>query len=292
MRIGRTPNWAANAKAVLALGRVSYLPTVWSNCLAGWWLAGGGPPGLLPVLLLSVSCLYLGGAFINDAADADYDRAFRRTRPIPAGAISPKAAGRWGLAWLVLGELGLLWLGRGPAGLGLMLILFMLLYNTLHRLVTFSPVLLGFCRFMVYVIAAASSADGVSGWALWCGLALGAYVTGLGLIARWRTTPNAVSYWPLLLLAIPAVLAMLMDTGHYRQDGVLLMAIQLLWTVRALRPTFWAAERNVDSTVADLVAGIAFVDWLAVADAPRTIAAVFIACFLLTLALQRFRLTA
>jgi hypothetical protein len=277
---------------LLALGRVSHLPTLWSNCLAGWWLAGWGNARGLPVLCIAVSLLYLGGAFLNDAFDADYDREFRRTRPIPAGAVSPEAAWRWGLVWLVLGEAGLLWLGRLPAGLGLALIACMLLYNTLHRLITFSPVLLGCCRFLIYVIAAATTAEGVNGWALWCGIALGVYVTGVGFIARWKNVRDSLAYWPLLLLALPGMLAMLMDTGRYRQDGLLLLAVQALWTLRCLRQTLWSAERRVEVTVSGLVAGIALVDWLAAVDASRPLAGAFIGCFLLTLALQRFRLTA
>ena len=30
-------------RTLLVLGRVSNLPTVWSNCLAGWLIAQGGP---------------------------------------------------------------------------------------------------------------------------------------------------------------------------------------------------------------------------------------------------------
>ena len=32
---------ASQLRTLLILGRVSNLPTVWSNCLAGWWLALG-----------------------------------------------------------------------------------------------------------------------------------------------------------------------------------------------------------------------------------------------------------
>ncbi len=285
----RTTGWGTSSRAFLALSRVSHLPTVWSNCLAGWWLGGGGNHQALPFLFAGATFLYLGGAFLNDAFDADYDRQYRRTRPIPSGAISPDAALRWGLTWMALGALSLLWLGQVSGGLALALAACILLYNTIHRLVTFSPVLLGLCRSLLYPIAASTAADGVTGWSLWCGLALGAYVAGLGFIARWENGRAPLSYWPLPLLAIPVLLALVMDTGRYREDGLLLAAVLLLWTLRCLRQTLWSAERKVDSTVAGLVAGIALVDWLAVADAPRALSAVFIACFLVTHLLQSFR---
>ena len=49
--------------AWLVLGRVSNLPTVWSNCLAGCWLGGWNRPG--PVLLLfGGTLLYTAGMFL------------------------------------------------------------------------------------------------------------------------------------------------------------------------------------------------------------------------------------
>ena len=167
-------------RTFLALARISYLPTVWSNCLAGWWLGGAGHYQALPFLLAGATCLYLGGAFLNDTFDAEFDRQHRRARPIPAGAIMPDAVRRWGLAWLALGELSLLWFGPVTGGLGLALICCILLYNAVHRWIVFSPVLLGICRFFLYVIGASTAVDGVTGWSIWCGLAVAGYLVGLG----------------------------------------------------------------------------------------------------------------
>src|SRR5213075_1303788 len=75
-------------RTFLILGRVSNLPTVWSNCLAGWWLGGGGNSGMLPFLFAGVTLLYLGGMFLNDAFDVEFDRQHREERPIPSGRIS------------------------------------------------------------------------------------------------------------------------------------------------------------------------------------------------------------
>ena len=283
------PNWSAKLSGFLALGRVWLLPTVWSNCLAGWWLGGGGNRASLPFLVAGASCLFLGGAFLNDAFDAEYDRQYRRTRPIPAGALSAEAALRWGLLWMALGAAALLWLGHLPGSLGLALAACILLYNTVHRVVTFSPVLLGLCRCFVYLIGSATALKGIHGWGIWCGLALGAYVAGAGFIARWEKPPAPLSYWPLPLLGVPVLLALLMDSGPYRQDGLLLCAIVGLWILRCLRPSLWSPERKVSATVSGLVAGIALVDWLAAADAPRYLSFAFIGCFLLTLLLQSLR---
>ena len=78
-------------RSLLILGRVSNLPTVWSNCFAGWWLAGAGSWNGLALLCLGATCLYLGGMYLNDAFDAQFDQQHRPERPIPSGAISAAA---------------------------------------------------------------------------------------------------------------------------------------------------------------------------------------------------------
>ena len=197
------------------------------------------------------------------------------------------AVWRWGLVLLALGVLSLFWLSAFAGALGLVLAGSIILYNAIHRLVTFSPLLLGFCRFLVYLIAASAALDGVTGWSIWCGMALASYVAGVGYIARWEKAPEAIPHWPLLLLGIPIVLALLMDTGAYRESGLLLSAVLVLWALRCLRPTLWSAERKLDLTMSGLVAGIALVDCLATADAPRVLTGAFIGLFLATVLFQR-----
>ena len=99
-------------RTLVILGRVSNLPTVWSNCLVGWLLGGGENYANLPWLFFGVSALYLGGMFLNDAFDVDFDRQHRPERPIPSRAISLPAVWGWGLAWLILGAFSLIMIGK------------------------------------------------------------------------------------------------------------------------------------------------------------------------------------
>jgi len=101
-------------RTLLVLGRVSNLPTVWSNSLAGWWLSGQGNFWKLPFLFLGVSALYTGGMFLNDAFDAEFDRQRRPGRPIPSGAISAETVWAFGWSWLALGILLLIFAARPP----------------------------------------------------------------------------------------------------------------------------------------------------------------------------------
>jgi len=51
---------------------------------------------------------------------------------------------------------------------------FIVLYDAIHKLFDSAPVLMGICRFFLYVIAASTGLHGVTGTSVWCGLALGA----------------------------------------------------------------------------------------------------------------------
>ena len=130
-------------RTLLILGRVSNLPTVWSNCLAGWWLGGAGNTSRLPFLFSGVTLLYLGGMFLNDAFDVEFDRQHRKERPIPSGAISLRAVWRWGFTWIAAGLILLFFDGTVTGTLGVVLASCIVLYDAVHKLITFSPLLMG-----------------------------------------------------------------------------------------------------------------------------------------------------
>jgi 4-hydroxybenzoate polyprenyltransferase len=283
-------NLVRQLRTLLVLGRVSNLPTVWSNCLAGWWLGGGGNSGKLPLLLFGVSALFTGGMFLNDAFDAESDRQRRPSRPIPSGAISLAAVWRWSFALIGLGALALAVLGRTTGALTLALLGCIIIYSATHKAITASPWLMGFCRFWVYVIAGSTGVGGVNGGPIWCGVALAVYVAGLSSVARRKSFRGPVPYWPLLLLAAPVLLAMLMNAGDARKDAMLLSLLLVLWVARCARTIFQTGEVNVGRIVSGLLAGIVLVDWLAVApQIPYRLSfVVFFPLFGATLALQRF----
>ena len=283
-------NLVRQLRSLLILGRVSNLPTVWSNCLAGWWLGGGGNLGKLPALLFGVSALFTGGMFLNDAFDAKFDRERNTSRPIPSGAILPAAVWRWSFALLGLGALALAVFGKTTGVLTLILLACIIIYDATHRAIAASPWLLGLCRFWVYVIAGSTGVLGVNGGPVWCGLALTLYVAGLSSVARRGSFRRPVPNWPLLLLAAPVFLALLMNTGEARKDAMLLSLVFVLWTALCARTIFQAGEANVGRIASGLLAGIVLVDWLAIApQLPHWLSGVvFLPLFGATLLLQRF----
>src|SRR5580765_6736151 len=99
-------------RTLLVLGRASNLPTVWSNCLAGWLLGGGGEAKTFALLCVGASFLYTGGMYLNDAVDARFDTQYRRERPIPSGTIQAQTVWLFSAGWLAAGMLILAMTGR------------------------------------------------------------------------------------------------------------------------------------------------------------------------------------
>jgi hypothetical protein len=123
---------------------------------------------------------------------------------------------------------------------------------------------------------------------VWCGLALAFYIVGLSFIARKESTRSAADYWPCLALVVPIALALIMNTGAYLESAVTLSALLVLWVIRSLRFAYRETDRNIGRAVSGLLAGIVFVDLLAVADAPRFVELIFLALLGAALLFQRF----
>jgi hypothetical protein len=275
-------------RVLFVLGRVSNLPTVWSNCLAAWVLAGGGDWSRFNLVLLGTTFLYLGGMYLNDAFDAHYDFQHRRDRPIPAGLIKASTVWQLGWVWLILGGFTLAWLGRTTGILGGILIVFVLLYNLAHKVFVFSPVLMAACRMLLYLVAASATNFGVNGLSVWSGIALGCYIVGLSYIAHNENGFVQLRFWPVALMAVPTFLAFIVNAEEYLQPALWLMLILSLWVIRCLGHTFQENPPNVKKTVSGLLAGIIWVDLLALAGVSAGFCLLFAALFLLALLMQRF----
>ncbi len=277
-------------RSLLVLGRVSNLPTVWSNCLAGWLLGGGGHSGIFFWLCLGATFLYIGGMYLNDAFDAAFDQQHRPERPIPSGAISRGAVWLWGLGWLSLGWLCLVSLGRDNTTniLAVLLVACILVYDAVHKLLALSPLLMAACRFFLVLVAASTARDGVTGLTLWTALVLASYIVGLSYLARKESTQAALQYWPCLFLAAPLVLALVVNRGEFQLRGVALCGVLVLWMLNCLRHAFWSPQRNIGRSVGGLLAGIVLVDLLAIGGGVGLIGLTFAGLFILALLFQRF----
>jgi 4-hydroxybenzoate polyprenyltransferase len=279
----------------LRLGRVSNLPTVWTNTLAGIVLAGGAAHDrrTLP-LLVALSLFYTAGMYLNDAYDAEIDARERPERPIPSGQVDAATVFAAGFGMMALGLALLAWTGYGAAdgtglgplfgGLGLGAAI--VLYNRRHKDNPLSPVLMGLCRVLVYVTAGLAVARELPS-PLWVGaLLLLCYLIGLTYIAKQETLGEVRNLWPLLFLGAPVVYALAQALKS--PGAAVLSAAFTLWVGVAL----WFLRRrqpgDVPRAVVSLIAGIALLDAVLVAGAGAVdLAWLAVLAFLLTLGLQR-----
>lgn len=278
----------------LRLGRVSNLPTVWTNSLAGLALAGGFlAPLPLFLLMLAVSLAYVGGMYLNDAFDAEIDARDRPERPIPAGRVARVTVFQAGFAMLgasvvLLGIVGLeTGTGLRPPAAGLALAGLIVLYNRRHKGNPLSPLIMGLCRVFVYV-AAGLCVTAALPQGLWIGAAmLLCHLIGLTYIAKQETLGRVANLWPLAFLAAPLVYGVVIAVPEPFAI-VFLLGLAAAITV-ALRAVMRRGPGDIPFAVMTLIAAISLLDALLIAGMGRAGLAIVAALgFPLTLFLQRW----
>lgn len=231
-------------RAYLLLARVSNLPTVWTNVLAGSLLTGVAlQPGQLIGVAAAMSLIYCAGMWMNDACDAVPDARARADRPIPNGDVSRSEV--WiGTVALMAGGLAVLWWSGADAEAWrwmLALVAAITYYNVRHKVDPFGPLAMGLCRGLLYVTAAAAAAGAV-GSVIWVGAAvLVLYVLGLTLVGK-TLGPRAGGVMPWLIAGISVVDAVVIVTMS--------PVTSALWVTVALAGFFatLAAQRVVPGT--------------------------------------------
>ncbi len=280
---------AGRATLYLRLGRVSNLPTVWTNVVAGVVLAGASARVAIVVpLALAASLLYVGGMFQNDAFDRAIDARERPERPIPSGAVGAAEVFAIGFALLAAGVATVGLVAPRPAAIvpALALAAAIVLYDAWHKANPFGPVLMGICRMLVYVTAAVAVAP-LNRPVLVGALCLFAYLIGLTYAAKQETLARLRSVWPLALLVVPLVHGLRAAPWSIVAAFVFLALLGTI--VSAVRLLRGVAPDRFPRAIAGLIAGISLVDALAIAGAgaPGT-ARIAALGWPATLALQRW----
>jgi UbiA prenyltransferase family len=283
-------------RTALQLGRVSNLPTVWTNTLAGAVLAGATGFGAgFAVMLLAFSLFYVGGMFLNDAFDARFDAATRPERPIPRGEVSAAQVFRWGFVMLAAAIALLAWVGFGfapqvgawPAIAGLALAATITFYDWNHKKNRFSPVVMGLCRVLV-LVGAGLCVTAWPGAALWTAAALMlCYLIGLTYVAKQENLEQVQNLWPLLFLAAPV----LYGAWLALQDGsvAFFWALFCVWMLVALWLLRRRARGDIARAVVSLIAGISLLDAMLIAGHGATpLAGLALLGFGTTLLFQRY----
>jgi 4-hydroxybenzoate polyprenyltransferase len=252
---------------LLRLGRISNVPTVWTNVLAGSIIAGGtSHSDGIALIAIAMTAFYVGGMYLNDFFDRAIDARDRPGRPIDAGEIRANSVMLIGFGLLAVGIALMIAFGLGAILCGFLLAGVIVLYDVWHKANRLSPVVMGLCRALVYIGTGIAVAGGISNATIIGAVALACHVAGITYAAKQESLDRVGNLWPLVLLAVPliAALPVLFDGWTTIAAFVLLLAadaaaIRLL----ARRPSPGA----VPLAVSGLIAAICLVDALAIAAA-------------------------
>jgi 4-hydroxybenzoate polyprenyltransferase len=289
-------SFSSAAAVALRLGRVSNLPTVWTNTLVGVTLAGAPAfDSRVPALLVAMSLFYVGGMFLNDAFDRDFDARSRPDRPIPAGQITAGAVFGAGFGMLGAGLLLLIaagfWYANGTGWrapvFGIALAAAIVLYDSHHKNNPLSPVLMGMCRMLVYITSTLAISLIVPSILMIAAVVVLSYLIGLTYVAKREHLNELGSLWPLGALAVPMIYGVVLALQAPLVWPFLLVFVA--WILYALWLLRRRAKGDVPRAVVSLIAGISLLDAIILCATGATgLALVAVAAFLLTLAMQRF----
>lgn len=275
----------------LTLGRVSNLPTIWTNTLVGLAL-GAAHPHWFSILLActAFSLFYLAGMYLNDAFDAQWDKQHQVRRPIPAGEVSLKTVVVFACAFLALGFVLILLLAQQLLSvlLAFFLALGILVYDWKHKQwPRVAPWIMGTCRFAVYVGAASLFAASL--WSAPLLLIAGStllYIAGITALARAEHENTPGSIFALVLLFAPCACALAL--GFNSTHAILASLFALAWVVRAVLRARSGVPGCVGQAVAALLAGIAAIDAAFLFALQQHYSAVFcLLAFIVCLLLQK-----
>ncbi len=170
----------------------------WLLLLPCWWgmvlaqiAAGGGMPNLWFGFLFLIGAIVMRGAgcTLNDIADRDFDAAVARTksRPIPAGQVSVRAAWIFLLVLLLIGLVVLLQFNWPTVWLGISSLVIVAIYPLMKRITYWPQIVLGLAF----------------NW---------------GALVGWSAVMGSVSTAPLILYAGGVFWTLAYDTIYAHQD--------------------------------------------------------------------------
>jgi len=278
---------------LLHLGRVSNLPTVWSNVLAALGLSGVAPLDVrLSLLLISLSLFYLAGMALNDAFDADYDAIHRPERPIPSGRLLRRWVFGLGFGLLAAAML-LLFIAGQIGGMGVpslvagnALAASIVFYDWRHKGCWYSPIVMGATRSLVYLSVGLVYLGEMPPLLLFGALALMSYIVGLTYVAGQENLAQFSQAWPLAFL-----LAASLYLGRVALDQPWALWIWLAWNgwmLSALYLLVRSRTGDIGRAVSRLIAGVALLDAVLLAGVGELgFALVALGCFGVSLVLQR-----
>lgn len=288
----------------LTLGRVSNLPTVWSNILCAWIIVDGyfDQPLKLALLLAGASLLYIGGMYLNDYCDREIDAEQRSERPIPAGKIGAKtvrnvSAVLLGLGFTAIAITGLLnentspqWL---PAAFAAGLVASIVLYDFNHKGNPIAPLFMAACRALLYpaVATAFAFSAGIDTFNIIATGTMFVFVMGVTFLARTEATTNTIDYPAIAMIAAPVLGAFYYNRHGFDAHQTAAIALFVGWNARSFLRARVDGQLIIGKTIGPLLASIPLLDLSIIATlglASQSHLILFAALFAITVAAQKF----
>lgn len=265
-------NQSGKLHALLSTARVANIPSVMSNVwvgiVVGVLSSGSGVAEKINIVALCVSLplagvlLYLGGNFLNDWMDRNWDEKHRPERALPRGLFRP---GLYATLALFMGITGVSLAAHTSRESGMVaagIVFWIVVYTLFHKRTSWAVIPMGLCRAFLPVmgcVAIFPYLDHI--WPAAC--ALCCYIAGLSLSARYESMaapPKRIAVMARGLLLATAVLVAWGNRGLFidRTSNVIGVLPYLAWTSICLR--YW--KNPMPRLVSRLLAGIPLVDWM------------------------------
>ncbi len=244
----------------LVLGRVSNLSTVWSNTLCAWILGGGNDLRTLGFLLAGMSLLYVGGMYLNDFYDVDFDTQFRPVRPIPAGKVKRVSVLIATVVVFALGSLCVLLSHKDALLYGFILIGLIVLYTIIHKQTIAGVPVMAACRTLIYLAVGAASPTGITPTIWGAGMIMFFYVLGITALARNESNSLKVSAAGSAFLICPLIGVIYVAGPPYHPAFPIYLLILALWMARTFSKARAGGQLIIGKTIGPLLAGICLMD--------------------------------
>ncbi|MGJ8652505.1 MAG: UbiA family prenyltransferase [Opitutaceae bacterium] len=245
-------------KTHLELARASNLPTVWSNIIAALLIAGQANLTAIP-LCIAGSLFYIAGMYLNDFFDADYDQQHRPERPIPSKRITRRSLLFFAIGYFIVGLIITTVINPSSLLFALPLVGCILWYDIDHKDNPYSPLTMAGCRALLFIWAGSTISIEFNLSVYIGAIVLFAYIAGLSYL------PRNLRIRRLLTISIAALsLPIWLSITSLNTPLIwIALLIFICWTGRSLVGIF-REKPKVDFTISGLLAGIIWVDLLAI----------------------------
>ena len=249
---------------LLATARIANVPSVISNLAVGILIGSidGGSAFRWPwFLTIAAILLYVGGNFLNDYADRDWDNLHRPERALPKGVFPPFFYLLVALACFVVGLLICGTHGWMSVLVGAGIVMLIIVYTKFHKQSPLAVIPMGMCRAGLPLLGYVAMRNGISASVLFPSVSLLIYIISLSISARSESQENiplAKRYQGKAMLDGAGVLSSILPILIIPAVGWIGLIPFIIWigisTTRFRSP--------VSAHVSALLAGIPLLDWV------------------------------